>query len=76
MRTSGEDVLNPLFVVLFLCVYNGVIFAKPPLPEGETDPVMLGLDPYLIRSLRGHDCEGRWGKAGSMVELEKDVDFQ
>ena len=28
-------------------------WAKEPITDGETDPVMLDLDPYLIDALRG-----------------------
>jgi len=56
--------------------------AKPPITEGETDPVMLDLDPYLITALRG-DAEhmkrippGRFGSEGSLVDLIEEPEFQ
>ena len=50
--------------------------AKPPLTEGETDPVMLDLDPYMITAL--HDFADKGGKdswAGKRFRDERDEIF-
>ncbi len=50
--------------------------AKPPVTQGETDPVMLDLDPYMISALRGggkdkkgNIPDGRFGPDGGLVDL-------
>lgn len=53
-------------------------FAKEPLTEGETDPVMRDLDPYLIKALYGTDAKGktgRFGAEGGMAELLTEPEF-
>lgn len=49
-----------------------LVFAKEPLTEGETDPVMKDLDPYMIDALYGSDAKGqtgRFGAEGGMADL-------
>ena len=46
--------------------------AKEPITQGETDPMMKDLDPYLIEALYGNDAQGqtgRFGAEGGMVDL-------
>lgn len=57
--------------------------AKPPLTSGESDPVLLDLDPYMIEALRGDanawkDIPPGWYAAqeGSIVTLMQEADFQ
>lgn len=68
--------------ILLMCVCISVVqvsSAKSPITDGETDPVMLDLDPYLIEALRGPEgkgVEGRWGNEGSIVKLGDEPAFQ
>ncbi len=59
-----------------LLVHN--TWAKPPITDGEKDPVMLDLDPYMIEALRDapRALEGRWGATGSIVQLVEEPAFQ
>lgn len=63
----------PFFVIVCLIVAG--VPAKPPITEGETDPVMLDLDPYMIEALRGDPKadknipQGRFGSEGGLREL-------
>jgi len=54
------------------------MWAKPPITDGEADPVMLDLDPYMIEALRDAPTalEGRWGSAGSIVQLMEQPEFR
>lgn len=62
---------------LFLMIFSAVsLIAKEPVMEGETDPVMLDLDPYMIEALRSKKFEGRFGKEGSLAHLMKELAFQ
>lgn len=57
----------------------GTLIAKEPITEGERDPVMLELDPYLIRALYGTDAKGltgRLGAEGGMLELLSERAFR
>ncbi len=50
----------------------GHSLAKEPVTEGERDPVMLDLDPYMIKALYGTDPKGltgRLGAEGGMADL-------
>lgn len=74
MKTTGL-----LFVLSALAIN---VWAKPPLTEGETDPVMLDLDPYMIEALRGSTeftnekiPPGRFGSEGSIVDLLEEPAF-
>ncbi|WP_017443646.1 metallophosphoesterase family protein [Gayadomonas joobiniege] len=55
--------------------------AKAPVTEHETDPVMLDLDPIMIKALRDTPHEfkvtssGRYGPDGSLDNLLTQVDF-
>jgi len=58
-------------------------FAKPPVTEGETDPVLLDLDPYMIEALRGSAKApngkippGRFSSEGGLPELLKEEAFR
>jgi len=69
-------------ILVFASVLALPAVAKPPLTEGETDPAMLDLDPYLITALRGDAKDmrrippGRFGPEGSLVDLLKETEFQ
>jgi len=55
----------------------GPTVGKECITTGETDPVLLELDPYLIQALRG-GANGKGGKHGAdagMPELIKDAQF-
>lgn len=55
-----------------------VALAKEPITEGETDPVMKDLDPYLINALYGTDKKGhtgRLGEEGNLADLLKEPEF-
>ncbi len=59
-------------IAIFLLAVGGLAFAKEPVTEGEQDPVMKDLDPYLIRALYGTDLKGqtgRFGAEGDMADL-------
>ena len=75
MQTLGACMC--LMKVFFVVLFSGIcIFAKEPVTEGETDPVMLDLDPYMIEALRSKKFEGRFGKEGSLAHLMKEPAFQ
>ena len=66
-----------IFAALFLPAYS-----KPPVTNGETDPVLLDLDPYMIEALRGEQYAqtgrippGRFGSEGGIVDLMKEDAF-
>ena len=69
-RSPIRQLTSVVAMVILLC---GVFaFAKEPLTEGETDPVMKDLDPYLINALYGTDAKGqtgRFGASGGMADL-------
>lgn len=62
--------------IFLICLLNLSLPAKDPVTEGETDPVMLDLDPYMIEALRSNKFKGRFGKEGSLVQLMKEANFQ
>ncbi|MGC6424155.1 MAG: alkaline phosphatase D family protein [Lentimonas sp.] len=56
--------------------------AKYPVTKGETDPVLMDLDPYMIEALRGDQYaqtgkipRGRFGSEGGIVELMQESAF-
>ncbi len=52
--------------------------AKEPITAGETDPVMLELDPFMIDALYGQDAKGltgRLGAEGGMADLLAEPEF-
>jgi hypothetical protein len=56
----------------FILATVSIGFAKEPLTEGETDPVMKDFDPYMIKALYGTDAKGltgRFGAEGGMADL-------
>lgn len=67
--------------VLFISLLSAL--AKPPVTEGETDVVMLDLDPYLIEALRGGESQetgkkippGRFGSEGGLADLIQEDAF-
>lgn len=64
-------IFNAALVAVLLAA-GSVAPAKEPLTEGEQDPVMKELDPYLIEALYGTDAKGltgRFGAEGGMAEL-------
>ena len=75
--------MKKLMLFIGLVAMGGVtVSAKPPITEGETDPVMRALDPYLIEAMRGTVPEkkgkiapGRFGSEGSLVDLMKEPEF-
>ena len=68
--------------LLFIAL-SSIGFAKPPVTEGETDPVMLDLDPYMIDALRGGKSQetgknippGRFGSEGGLADLLQEDAF-
>ncbi|MHC4248666.1 MAG: alkaline phosphatase D family protein [Planctomycetota bacterium] len=54
------------------------VLAKDCITDGETDPVMVDLSPYLIKALRGSPKGkgGRFGAEGGMPDLVKEPAFQ
>ena len=58
-------------------IHHSVI-AKDCITEGETDPVLLGLSPYLIEALRRSPKGkgGRFGSEGGMPDLIKETAFR
>jgi alkaline phosphatase D len=79
-RHTGKIVMLKLCgFVVSLCLFSASVGAKPPLTENESDPVMLDLDPYMIKALRGSADKikpGRFGDEGGLVELIKESPFQ
>ena len=68
-----------ILAVSCVCLLLTGTWAKPPITDGETDPVMLDLDPYMIKALRntpGKGLAGRWGPNGSIVQLVEESAFQ
>ncbi|NQZ60423.1 MAG: fibronectin type III domain-containing protein, partial [Lentisphaeraceae bacterium] len=63
-------------LVLLTFIQFASLQAKEPVTKGETDPVMLELDPYMIQALRSNKLNGRWGKKGSIVQLMQEAEFQ
>ncbi|MFT5130010.1 MAG: alkaline phosphatase D [Rhodothermales bacterium] len=66
------------FILLGALLISTAAFAKPPVTDGETDPVMLDLDPYLIDALHGKSKRGnggRFGSEGGMKDLIKEPAF-
>lgn len=53
------------------------VLAKDCITEGETDPVLTELSPYLIEALRGgaKGKGGRFGAEGGMPDLMKEPEF-
>jgi alkaline phosphatase D len=72
---------SPFLVCIFL-VTTFISFAKAPITDGETSPVLLDLDPYMIKALRGNAKEhkvvtpGKYGNDGSIIDLLKEKPFQ
>ena len=65
-----------LLAVFLILITPLISNAKEPVTKGETDPVMLDLDPYMIEALRSNKFKGRWGIEGSIVQLMKEPEFQ
>ena len=70
-------------VLLLVGVSLGLVsagLAKPPITDGETDSVLVDLDPYMIEALRGSGGkkggEGRWKEDGSIVQLMNEAPFR
>jgi hypothetical protein len=55
-----------MLAISCVCLLLTGAWAKPPITDGETDPVMLDLDPYMIKALR--NTPGK-GLAGRLVAL-------
>lgn len=52
--------------------------AKIPRTEGESDPAMKEVDPYMIDALYGKDPEGQTGRLGAeggLVDLLAEPNF-
>ncbi|MFT4689976.1 MAG: alkaline phosphatase D [Limisphaerales bacterium] len=65
-------------IAAVLLAAGSIAFTKEPITEGETDPIMKDLDPYLIKALYGSDSKGktgRFGAEGGMVDLLKEPAF-
>lgn len=67
--------MKPTIILFLTSLFTFGIWAKTPVTEGETDPVMLDLDPYMIEALRSDKYKGRFGKEGSIVQLMKEPEF-
>jgi alkaline phosphatase D len=71
-------ILVAVGILLGIAVYLAApTVAKECITTGETDPVLVELDPYLIKELRG-GSNGKGGKHGAdagMPELIKDAKF-
>ncbi|MHC4201621.1 MAG: hypothetical protein ACYSU0_16670, partial [Planctomycetota bacterium] len=54
------------------------VLAKNCITDGETDPVLVDLSPYLIKALRGgaKGKGGRFGPEGGMPNLVKEPAFR
>jgi len=52
-------------LVTVILVSGYLAFGKEPITEGETDPVMKDLDPYMIDALYGSDSKGQTGRFGA-----------
>ena len=63
-------------LIILISFFSLSLLAKDPVTEGEKDPVMLDLDPYMIEALRSDKFKGRFGKEGSIVQLMKEEKFQ
>ncbi|QDV82084.1 alkaline phosphatase D family protein [Planctomycetes bacterium TBK1r] len=66
------------FIATLLLTAGASAWAKEPLTEGEQDPVMLDLDPYLIDALYGSDPKGqtgRFGAEGGLADLLSEPEF-
>jgi len=82
-RYHFSGTLDTLKIVKLLCgifvlvtSMTQVLLAKTPVTKGETDPVMLDLDPYMIEALRSNNLQGRFEKKGSIVQLMEEVGFK
>ena len=64
------------YIAILIFGLTSITNAKSPVTKGETDPVMLDLDPYMIQALRSNKLEGRFGKEGSIVNLMQEAKFQ
>jgi alkaline phosphatase D len=72
IRTRFLESIDRIFIVVALLCLGGFSLAKEPITEGEQDPIMKALDPYLIEALYGADKKGltgRLGAEGGMAEL-------
>lgn len=73
---------NLTIIALLLTSLLSISWAKHPITEGETNAVLLDLDPYMIKALRGSATEhipvtlGKYGSDGSLVDLLKEPQFQ
>ena len=81
LRSGRSSLANRIaFAAFFIAVAGvSVATAKEPITEGETDPVMMDLDPYLIDALYGRDAKGqtgRFGAEGGMADLLAESAFQ
>ena len=59
---------KPLYnfgIVAVLLAAGSVALTKEPVTEGEADPVMKDLDPYLIEAFYGSDSKGHTGRFGA-----------
>ncbi len=79
MQNPSMQKLVPISAVAIVAFAIGsFVQAKEPLTEGEQDPVMKDLDPYLIEALYGTDAKGltgRFGAEGGMTELLAESEF-
>ena len=64
--------MKKLLLLSLLGILGISAYAKQPLTEGETDPVMLDLDPYMIEALFK---KSRFGREGGMADLIKEKEF-
>ncbi len=71
--TLTRSLIDRFFLIVAVPAYAAIFsLAKEPITEGEEDPVMKDLDPYLIEALYGTDekgLTGRLGAEGGMADL-------
>jgi alkaline phosphatase D len=63
---------NIIIVLLAGMLIAPLSDAKPPVTDGEKDPVMLDVDPYMIEAMFGAGSKGnkgRFGSEGGMKDL-------
>ena len=63
--------------IIYLSLFTSLLLpfsaaAKPPITDHEKDPVMLDMDPYMIKAMFGigsRGNKGRFGSEGGMKDL-------
>lgn len=66
------------FVLILTSFTAAQAMAKTPITEGESDPVMKEIDPFMIDALYGKDEKGqtgRFGAEGGLADLLDEPEF-